>query len=77
MKEFSTSLKEKLKQMDYIILSCAVALALLSILVLWGGSNAFQGGKSKMTVQSIAAFAGLLLAFLIATVDYDALISKF
>ncbi len=77
MKEFSTSLKEKLKQMDYIILTCAILLALLSILVLWGGSIVMQGGKNKVVVQCIAAFSGLLLAFLIATIDYDAMISKF
>lgn len=76
MKEFSTSLKEKLKNIDYIIISCAFALSLLSILVLWGGSANFQNGKSKVIVQSVAVTLGLILAFLISTIDYDTVIEK-
>ena len=77
MKEFSVSIKEKLSQMDFIILFCAMAMTLLSVLVLWGGSNVFKGGINKMIVQCVAAFLGLILTLLIATVDYDEVISKF
>ena len=76
MKEFSTSLKEKLKNVDYIIISCAFLLSLLSILILWGGSAHFQAGANKVLVQSIAAGLGLVLAFLISTFDYDTVIEK-
>ena len=76
MKEFSTSLKEKLKRIDYIIISCAFLLSVLSILVLWGGSANFKAGGNKVLVQSIAAFVGLVLAFLISTLDYETVIEK-
>ncbi len=76
MKEFSTSIKEKLKRIDYIILSCAFLLSLLSILVLWGGSSNFKAGGNKVLVQTVAAVVGLTLAFLISTIDYNAVIEK-
>ncbi|MCQ2456653.1 MAG: FtsW/RodA/SpoVE family cell cycle protein [Clostridia bacterium] len=76
MKEFSVSIGEKLKKMDLTVLVTSVAMTALSILVLWGGSNVFDGGRQKFMVQCIAAFLGFVIMVALATVDYDAIFSK-
>ncbi len=77
MKEFSTSLKEKLLKMDIAVLVCALSMTLLSILVLWGGSDSFSGGAQKVMVQCTAAVLGVVLMVVIASIDYDEICSRF
>lgn len=77
MKEFSTSLKEKLRKMDITVTVCAFAMTLLSILVLWGGSESFSGGAQKVAVQCTAAVLGAIIMVVIASIDYDEICSRF
>ncbi len=74
MKEFSTSLKDKLRQMDLTVTITSVSMALLSVLVLWGASDVF--GSQKFLVQCIAMLLGLVIMVVLATLDYDAICSK-
>lgn len=75
MKEFAVSFKEKLMKMDIIVLVSSVAMTALSVLVLWGASNEF--GPNRFKVQCIAAVLGILIMIAMASLDYDAIISKF
>lgn len=77
MKEFSTSLKEKLLKMDITVAVCALSMTLLSILVLWGGSDSFSGGAQKVMVQCTAAALGVVLMIVIASIDYDEICLRF
>ena len=63
--------------MDLTVLITSVSMTLLSILVLWGGRNVFKGGEQKVMVQCIAAGLGIIIMIAIASVDYDAICSKF
>jgi len=62
--------------MDLTVIATSVVLALMSILVLWGGSGAFKGGSQKVMVQCVAAFLGVALMIIIASFDYDEICSK-
>lgn len=62
--------------MDLTVILISVSLALLSILVLWGGSAAFSGGAQKVMVQCVAAFLGVVIMVVIASLDYDEICSK-
>ena len=77
MKEFSTSLREKLLKMDLTVIITSVSMALLSILVLWGGCDSFSGGKQKVMVQCIAAVIGVIIMTVLASLDYDEICSRF
>ena len=77
MKEFSTSLREKLAKMDLAVIITSLAMTLLSILVLWGGSEAFSGGAQKVMVQCVAAGLGCAIMIVLASVDYDEICSRF
>lgn len=77
MKEFSTSLREKLLKMDLTVIITSVSMALLSILVLWGGRDSFSGGKQKVMVQCVAAVIGVIIMTVLASLDYDEICSRF
>lgn len=77
MKEFSTSLREKLLKMDLTVIITSVSMALLSILVLWGGRDSFSGGNQKVMVQCIAAVIGVIIMTVLASLDYDEICSRF
>lgn len=77
MKEFSTSLREKLRKMDLTVIITSVSMALLRILVLWGGRDSFSGGKQKVVVQCIAAVIGVIIMTVLASLDYDEICSRF
>lgn len=74
MKEFSVSLKDRLRQLDYYILFCALGMNVMSLLVLYGASEVW--GTRFFTVQSIASVLGLFAMLALSYIDYDALISK-
>ncbi len=77
MKEFISSVRERFSKLDVTVIVTSVAMTLLSILVLWGGMDAFSGGKLKVMVQCVAALLGTVIMLMLATVDYDAVCSKF
>ncbi len=63
-------------KMDLWIIVTAISMTLLSIIVLWGGADTFDGGYKKLAVQVVAAIIGIILMLSIATVDYDDICSK-
>lgn len=80
MKEYSVSLKERLKSIDKIILICVFGMSLMSIFTIFGGYAA--GGCSKFTysrvfTQTFSVALGALLMFFLSYLDYDDIISKF
>ena len=74
MKEFSVSMKDRLSQLDFIILFCALGMNILSLLTLFGAKEIW--GTRFFTVQSIASVLGLFMMFLLSYLDYDTIISK-
>lgn len=74
MKEFSVSLKDRLSQLDFIIIFCAFGMNLLSLLVLYGGKEVWN--TRFFMVQTIASLLGIVIMFILSYLDYDAIISK-
>ncbi len=72
MREFSVSLKEKIRQIDYVVLFCVLGMNLLSILTLAGASSEF--GTRFVIVQSAMTVAGVFLMLVISYFDYDKII---
>lgn len=80
MKEYSVSLKERIRSIDKIILICVFGMSLLSIFTILGGYIA--GGCSKFTysrvfTQTFSVILGAILMFFLSYLDYDDIISKF
>ncbi len=75
MKEFSVSLKEKLRRLDYVVLLCALGMTALSIITLAGAANEY--GTRYVLVQTIASLMGLCIMIFFAFLDYDKIISKY
>ena len=74
MKEFSVSLKERLSQLDFIIIFCGLGMNIMSLLVLFGAQDIW--GTRFFTVQTIASVLGIFMMIILAYLDYDAIISK-
>lgn len=76
MKVFSTSLKEKLKKLDYGIIACGFGMTLISVLTLFGIKNHYNYGGRMFIIQSLAAVLGCCGMIFIALFDYDAIVTK-
>jgi len=76
MKEFSVSLKEKLRRIDYIILLAVIGMTFLSILTLSGDADT-AGGLRRVIMQLAVSVVGLLFVFIISVFDYDELLRRF
>ena len=76
MKEFSVSLKEKLRRIDYIIVLAVIGMTSLSILTLLG-DTATSGGMRRVVMQCAVSLIGLIFAFIISLFDYDELLRRF
>ena len=74
MKEFSVSIKEKFRQIDFVVLSCVIGMTALSILTLASAAN--ELGTRYVLVQSIASVLGCAIMLVLAYIDYDKLIKK-
>ncbi len=74
MREFSVSLKEKVRQIDYVVLFCVIGMNLLSLLTLAGASPEF--GSRFFIVQSAVSVMGIFMMFVISCMDYDRIIKK-
>ena len=72
MREFSVSLKEKVRQIDYVVLICVLGMNILSLLTLAGASPEF--GSRFFIVQAAMSVAGIILMFVFAYFDYDKII---
>ncbi len=74
MRVFATSLKDRLKQLDFIILGCVLALSLIGIVALWGARSVY--GVKYVVIQSVATLIGLVFVFIIANLDYQDICDK-
>lgn len=74
MKEFSVSIKEKYRQIDYVVLICVLGMTALSIITLAGAAN--ELGTRYVIVQAIASLLGIGVMLVLAYIDYDKLIKK-
>ncbi len=76
MKEFSVTLKEKVRQLDVVMLLCAVALSILSVVTLAASSDAYKSGMAYARNQVFALGLGLICVGIISMIDYDMLIER-
>lgn len=77
MKEFSVSLKEKLRRVDYVVFFSVFGMTSLSILTLAGAANASAAGPRRVVIQIAASLVGLIMAYIISLFDYDELLNHF
>lgn len=76
MKEFSVSLKEKLRRIDYIVMLAVLGMTSLSVLTLSGDADT-RNGVRRVIIQAAASLLGMLLVFVISLFDYDELLKRF
>lgn len=76
MKEFSLTLKEKVRQLDMVMLFCAMALSILSVVTLASSADAYKAGMAYARNQVFAMVLGLLCVGIISMIDYDMLIER-
>jgi len=77
MKEFSVGIRARLRQLDFVILLCAVGMSLLGLAILLGGMDDFTNGTKKLIIQAGATVIGIGVMISVSLIDYDAIISKF
>lgn len=75
MKEFSVSFKEKIRNVDFVVLFCVLGMNILSLIILAGAAN--EIGSRYLTVQTIASLLGIFMMFAISFLDYDKIIKKY
>jgi hypothetical protein len=61
MKVFSTSIKEKLKRLDFVIIGCAVGMTALSVLTLYGAKDNYAYGQRMFIIQTCSALLDLFV----------------
>ena len=76
MKEFSVTLKEKVLQLDVVMLFCAVALSILSVITLAASADGYDSGMAYARNQVFALILGLICVGIISMIDYDMLIER-
>jgi len=76
MKEFSVTLREKVRQLDIVMLICAIALSLLSVITLAASADAYSAGLAYARNQIVALVMGLVCVGVISMIDYDMLIER-
>ncbi|MBR4072023.1 MAG: FtsW/RodA/SpoVE family cell cycle protein [Clostridia bacterium] len=72
MREFSVTLKEKIRKIDYVVFFCVLGMNLLSILTLYGASSKF--GTRFFIMQTAMSVAGIFMMFAMSYFDYDKII---
>lgn len=75
IKEFSITIKEYLRRLDYWLLGSAVGMTLLSILTLFAGAD--RWGSKRPLVQFLAMILGLIALFLMSLIDLEPYLKKF
>ena len=78
MKEFSIGIKDRLRQLDFVVLFCALGMTALSILILIGSNGATQYfNERRIYIQAGAAVIGIFIMVAISLIDYDSIISRY
>lgn len=75
MKEFSVSMKEKIKSVDFVVLFSILGMNILSLVILAGAAN--EIGSRYLLVQTIASILGVFVMFTISFMDYDKIIKEY
>ena len=75
MKEFSVSIKEKIKSVDFVVLFAVLGMNILSLVILAGAAN--EIGTRYLLVQTIASILGIFVMFTISFMDYDKIIKQY
>lgn len=75
MQKIWSVIKEAARNIDPVLFICSVLLSLISILTISGAVHNF--GMSKLRMQIFIFVIGTLLTFVVAYVDYRAIIDKF
>ena len=76
MREFALSGREKFKRLDPVVLVCVLLLNIMSIIVLASLSGALKAGSWYLRIQIIASVVSIVVMFLLAFMDYDAVFQK-
>ena len=66
--------KEAIKNIDPVLFACAAILSIISIVTVWGAVDNF--GMSKLKMQVLIFFLGILVTLVIAFVDYRTIIDR-
>lgn len=74
MKSFTTSIKDRLKSLDYIVFSSAALLSLISIITLYGAREYYR--LSYAMVQAAATGLGIFMMLFISQLDYQDIVDK-
>ena len=74
VKVFSTTLREKLRKIDWIVLLCVMSISAISIITLASVRNDY--GTDKLIVQLFATVLGVLCAIVISMIDYQFVVQK-
>lgn len=74
MKEFSVTLREKVRRIDYVILLCIVLASVMSVVTLAGAADAY--GESYYKTQLISVLLGITCLSVVSMIDYDVLIRR-
>ena len=74
VKVFSTTLREKLRKIDWIVLLCVMSISAISIITLASVRNDY--GTDKLIVQLFATVLGVLCAIQISMIDYQFVVQK-
>ncbi len=74
MKEYSVTMKEYWKRLDYWLIGAAVGMSALSIITLASGTA--RWGTKRPLVQALALVMGLLIMLFIALIDLEPILKK-
>lgn len=75
MKEFNVTTKEKLRQLDPVVLCCVFGMNLLSLVTLFGAKGPL--GSGFFVKQTVASVLGIIVMFVFAFIDYDKIIKRY
>ncbi len=75
MKRIKRSLKQRIFSFDPFLLTCTLALSLISILALFGGKEEF--GTHALFMQSAMTVLGVILVIFLAAIDYEEIVEKY
>ncbi len=74
VKEYSITIREKLRRIDPVVLLCVLGMNIMSIITLAAASDAY--GSWYVRNQIFVSVIGLIAMGIIGFIDYDALIQK-
>lgn len=74
MEKIKSIFKEAIHNIDPVLFACATLLSIISIVTIWGAVDNF--GMSKLKMQVFIFVVGIAVTFVIAFIDYRAIVDK-